>query len=359
MKIIFTFLFLPLFAFAQSYLVNSSDAPLKLRESRSTKSEILKELKHGTVVTLVKKDEEEVNNRLWYKINSDGTTGYVAARYLIQSGVVIRENESKWIVTSKMLNLRSKPDLGEGAENIIETLSKDTKVTLLEKQTTNADGYTWFKVSYGDRHGYVTDQHLICEGDLIAKGETPIINKLDLTKKKQGNQSSTSKPKPANSTQSKNETNEKYWNDGKVIINKLCTDIDKCYIEKTFLSDVASERFKSAAKKIRALDVPKDVYPEIYGDVVRKTQYLDFVATTVDGSFSKYGEQAIAYLVSEAIGMIPELLMKKGFMPSSKVIWLSDDRLKTLESKLDKINDQEASTIEKVSEKYGLILVPW
>lgn len=101
--------------------------------------------------------------------------------------------------------------------------------------------------------------------------------------------------------------------------------------------------------------MPADIYPEIRSDVNLKIDYLNEVASVVDGSFTNATTAGLKYAVCKILDMAPALIKKKGYMPEAEVVWLTDKQCESLEKKLQTVNKNERKTIDTVTKKYQWI----
>ena len=113
---------------------------LFLRSEPSTSSASLGHYRNGKTVTLLEKLDG------WYKVQVDGKTGYMMARYLKVNGAavsgtvtVVNPNGNSYV------NFRKGPSLSTG---VIRTVPVGTQITVLEKTTdwtkTEIDGVTGY-----------------------------------------------------------------------------------------------------------------------------------------------------------------------------------------------------------------------
>ena len=113
---------------------------LFLRESASTESKAIGQYRNGKTVKIL----SSANG--WYKVEVDGKTGYMMARYVkvsdaTTSGTLKNPNGNS------IVNFRSAPSLNA---KVLATYKVGTKVTVLEK------GTDWCKVQIGEAIGYVS-----------------------------------------------------------------------------------------------------------------------------------------------------------------------------------------------------------
>lgn len=127
---------------AQSALVKGG--ALNLRESASLSAKVLGQYPTGTLVEIVESGDE------WHKVEVDGKTGYMMARYLNTdlnntTTATVRTN------TGIGLNLREEPSM-DGA--IITSYKPGTEVTVMQK------GTTWSRVKVDGNEGFMASQYL-------------------------------------------------------------------------------------------------------------------------------------------------------------------------------------------------------
>jgi cell wall-associated NlpC family hydrolase len=139
-------------AFASFGIGTVTGSSLRLRSSASTASTTLATLSKGTKVDVL----EDAQNG-WYKVQYNGTTGYMSADYLTvvaADGTTTTAAADDTVyaqVTASSLNVRS--GAGTGYSKVTQ-LSRGAVVTVLE----TLDG--WTKISTGATTGYVSSEYL-------------------------------------------------------------------------------------------------------------------------------------------------------------------------------------------------------
>ena len=133
----------------------------------------------GQRVTIIEKGKyKNVDGYDWSRIMlSDGTQGYIVARYLEEisdSGSTSSGTDIVKVVCSVGLNVRKSPSTSSG---ILEWLPKGEYLTRVEQNVSNAQGYTWDKViTESGNTGYVArgddDENYI--EPVKGTGSTPI-----------------------------------------------------------------------------------------------------------------------------------------------------------------------------------------
>ncbi|MBE6973320.1 MAG: hypothetical protein E7440_05515 [Ruminococcaceae bacterium] len=117
---------------------------LRLRSDTNTSSQTITTLSSGTQVDVL----EALDG--WYRIETNGKTGYVSSQYLSLSGTV----------SASSLNLRGTPSTS-GTK--VASLSSGIKVEILE----SLDG--WYRVEADGKTGYVSSQYIS-----LAKSQPPV-----------------------------------------------------------------------------------------------------------------------------------------------------------------------------------------
>lgn len=123
---------------------------INLRSGAGTSYSVLCQLAKGKSVTVLD------NMGGWYKVDCNGTTGYLSAEYVSLSAGSAEQSSSSVsgssaVVTADVINLRS----GAGTSySIVRQLAKGTSVSILE----SAGG--WYKVSAGSSTGYLSADYV-------------------------------------------------------------------------------------------------------------------------------------------------------------------------------------------------------
>ena len=140
--------------------INSSN--VRVRKSATTSSVILTTLAKNAVVTRLEKKVAYKNGYYWDKIKlQNGATGYIATNYLsstINSNTSISTTSKTGIVNASNVRLRSSSST---SSKIVKTLSKGTKVTVIQKKVAYKNGYYWDKVKLSDgKIGYIATKYI-------------------------------------------------------------------------------------------------------------------------------------------------------------------------------------------------------
>lgn len=160
-------------ALADQVQVKTPGGPLNMREQPSTKSKLVKQLKNGSLITLVEEDADG-----WTKVRSGEKEGYVMTQYLNMT--VSAVGKTLYADASDDLYLRQKKS---DSAKLVAQLSCTTPLLILEV------GDEWTKVSATDEQGET------CEGWIrtqrIADQYTELpprfeqVNEMGVLRKKQ------------------------------------------------------------------------------------------------------------------------------------------------------------------------------
>ena len=125
---------------------------VNLRETADTSSKVLAKLPKGTIVSVIKKSDN------WYNVNYDNLEGWVSGEY-----ISLKEaNLGTGVVTTEILNLRSKPDI---SSDVISKLKQNDKVTLLERSE------DWYRVKTSDGDiGWASSEYITIRKAKYFKG---------------------------------------------------------------------------------------------------------------------------------------------------------------------------------------------
>ena len=139
--------------------VNASN--VRVRKSATTSSSIIATLSKNTQVTRLEKKVAYKNGYYWDKVKlSNGKIGYIATNYLstISSSTNISTTTKTAKVKENSVRLRKSATT---SSKILKTLSKGTKVTILQKKVAYKNGYYWDKVKLSNGTvGYIASKYL-------------------------------------------------------------------------------------------------------------------------------------------------------------------------------------------------------
>ena len=134
---------------------------VRVRKSPTTSSTILATLSKNIQVTRLEKKVAYKNGYYWDKIKlQNGAIGYVATNYL--TNINTTTSSSATIKTAKVnaSNVRLRKSSSTSSK-VVKTLSKGTKVTILQKKVAYKNGYYWDKVKLSNGTiGYIASKYL-------------------------------------------------------------------------------------------------------------------------------------------------------------------------------------------------------
>ena len=153
---------------------------LKLRKTASTSGVLVTTISKNKSVDIIQKDAATANGYIWYKVKYGSNTGYVASRYLkdisdekstsntastavntttkVQTTLSTTTTATKKTAKTKVkLKLRKK---AKTSGKVLATIPKGKKVTIVKKNAAKKNEYTWYKVTYKNKTGYVASKYL-------------------------------------------------------------------------------------------------------------------------------------------------------------------------------------------------------
>lgn len=132
---------------------------VRVRSTTSTTSDenIVVELNRGYTLLRIEKANTAIDGIYWDKVVlPDGRKGYVSSGYLKQIDDITNCNEN--VVTTTGVYLRNGPGTDETA---ITLLNAGQKLTRIEKNQYNLNGYIWDRVKLPDgRQGYIAQNYI-------------------------------------------------------------------------------------------------------------------------------------------------------------------------------------------------------
>ena len=138
--------------------IAKTKSSVKLRKTAKTSGKVLTTIPKGKKVTIVKKNAAKKNGYKWHKVTYKNKTGYVASNYVsISSSNSNDSNSSKTMKTNSSVKLRKK---AKTSGKVLTTIPKGKKVTIVKKNAAKKNGYTWHKVTYKNKTGYVVSKYL-------------------------------------------------------------------------------------------------------------------------------------------------------------------------------------------------------
>ena len=133
---------------------------LNVRSGPSTNTSVVGSLPHGTVVQITGKSGD------WYKINFNGTTGYVKVDFVTLGGLISSGNGTVTLKDpSSALNVRSSASI---TSNVVGSLAHGTVVKII-----GTEG-EWYKIEFNGGTGYVKNE-FITKGGTIGSGNGTIV----------------------------------------------------------------------------------------------------------------------------------------------------------------------------------------
>lgn len=161
------------------YYVNCTDG-LRVRSKASTSGSVLATLYKDTKVQMITKNYATANGYTWDKIKlANGVTGYVADKYLTACEDTSSSKEEIIGTAKTTENLKLRKTAGTSGV-LLTTIPKGKEVDILQKNVSTANGYTWYKVTYGSYTGYVASEYLTnitTDSDSDSNSSSVTINK--------------------------------------------------------------------------------------------------------------------------------------------------------------------------------------
>lgn len=138
---------------------------LNVRSGPSTSTSVVGSLPHGTVVQITGKSGD------WYKINFNGTTGYVKGDFITLGGLISSGNGTVTLKDpSSALNLRSSSSI---TSNVVGSLAHGTVVKII-----GTEGQ-WYKIEFNGETGYVKNDFVTLGGSMSSAKGTGTIQLQD------------------------------------------------------------------------------------------------------------------------------------------------------------------------------------
>ncbi len=140
--------------------LHDPSSSLNVRSGPSTSTGVVGSLAHGTVVQIAGKSGD------WYKINFNGTTGYVKGDFVTLGGSISSGNGTVTLKDpSSSLNVRSSASI---TSSVVGSLAHGTVVKI-----TGTYG-DWYKIEFNGGTGYVKND-FITKGGTIGSGNGTIV----------------------------------------------------------------------------------------------------------------------------------------------------------------------------------------
>lgn len=156
---------------------------VNIRKEASTTSESVGSASRGDSFT-IQSEVTGADGNIWYQIVFDGgSTGYVRSDLMEKSGEVATGDTTTGVsdegvtevqevaakVTSANVRVRSAAPSG----SVLTTIANDATVTV-NGQISATDGYTWYRVTFGDTTGYIREDFLQLSGEVIPVDSTEV-----------------------------------------------------------------------------------------------------------------------------------------------------------------------------------------
>ena len=157
---------------AKSGKVNASS--VNVRSGAGTGNSIVGNLSSGAAVTVVG-EAKDSSQRVWYKIEYSGGSGYMLAEYITLDSASNNNNNSESYekkngkVNADVVNVRS----GAGTGNsVVGSLSSGSAVTIVG-EAKDSSGAKWYKIEYSGGSGYMhSDYVTVTNGSENNSGST-------------------------------------------------------------------------------------------------------------------------------------------------------------------------------------------
>ena len=154
-------------------------ASLNMRLSPSTSAPVQTQAREGDVLNVLA--TLHVDGQVWYNVHHRGLIGYMSAEYveLLDPTVSLADvaiplaasfeaevpeapsappaSLRAGTVTTNSLRVRK---TASTSAPVVLTLSKNTQLTVLSPETTEADGHQWLKVNYNGQEGYLSAEYV-------------------------------------------------------------------------------------------------------------------------------------------------------------------------------------------------------
>ena len=126
-----------------------SATTLNIRSGPGTTYSVVDTVNNGEIVVIIEKSNSE-----WYRINHDGTVGYVSSRYL--KNVLTAENfDAEGTVNATEVRYRTGPST---SNNSLGVIPKGTKVDIIGINN------GWYKLVYNGKTGYMRSDYIDLNG---------------------------------------------------------------------------------------------------------------------------------------------------------------------------------------------------
>lgn len=128
-----------------------------LRKKANKTSDSLGAIPEGTVVTFLNKASTDARGVKWYKVEYDGTTGWISSRYAKITTDGSSSSSYKYVkATGGSVTIRSSADKESSALGAIE---EGNTGSYLGASATDSRGVKWYKVKYNGVTGWVSSRY--------------------------------------------------------------------------------------------------------------------------------------------------------------------------------------------------------
>ena len=155
-------------AFASGKLTTTGK--VNLRSGPSLDNTSLGTVPKGTSLTYTESDVDD-RDVVWYYVSYNGKHGWISSVYVKTSG----DSTLGKVTTTGKVNLRSGPGLDFTS---LDTVPVDTTLSYSESDV-DERGVTWYRVSYGGKHGWISSVYTN-KGGSSASGKVTTTGKVNL-----------------------------------------------------------------------------------------------------------------------------------------------------------------------------------
>lgn len=137
---------------------------VNIRSKAGMNGSVLTSVNKGAIISCLGVASKDSNGLAWYKVKANGKTGWISSKYAKKSSAPTPDYSGpevgmsgKYVkASSGSVVLRSKPNKDSSA---LDSISKGTTVTFLNKASTDSRGVVWFKVKYNGQTGWVSSKY--------------------------------------------------------------------------------------------------------------------------------------------------------------------------------------------------------
>ncbi|WP_459501237.1 enterotoxin EntFM [Bacillus sp. C1] len=147
---------------------------LNVRTGAGTGNDIVSKVTEGQVLQVVGEENG------WFKVNVNGTTGYVSSDFVTtgaKTGTTVQQGKGDYTVNVSSLNVRTGPS---ASHTVLGTVSKGQTVQVV------GEVQDWFKINHNGETGYVSKDFVTKGGTTNVSTQTEKQNNNDMTVRKDG-----------------------------------------------------------------------------------------------------------------------------------------------------------------------------